>query len=60
MKKLFFCPQCGGLDTDEFVEGHCIDCYKENQKELNEFNYNFDIWNKMTDKQKEDIIKKNI
>ena len=52
-----FCPQCGEQAT-EFYESYCKECRDENQKELDNFNNEQAIWNKLTSKQKDELINK--
>ena len=56
---LLYCPQCG-LETTEFVEGYCPDCHKENQRELDEHNERYSYWQGLTDKQRDDAIRRAI
>lgn len=53
------CPQCGSLEAN-FLEGICVDCWKENQVRLDAHNFNFDRWENLTDKQRDDEISKAI
>jgi hypothetical protein len=51
------CPQCGA-DVMELREGVCMDCCKENQRRLDEHNEQFDRWQSLTDKQRDDEIQR--
>ena len=59
MIKLYYCPQCG-CETEELFEGYCKDCLRQRQSELDEFNCKFDWWNRLTEKEKDNIIKHSI
>jgi len=51
------CPQCGS-DVMELREGVCMDCCKENQRRLDEHNRQFDRWESLSDKQRDDEIQR--
>lgn len=51
------CPQCGFDDPNEFRAGICIDCHDENQMQLNKHYIEYDLWNNMTDEEKDKMIK---
>jgi len=50
------CSQCGE-ETNVFVDGYCTDCQKENQKNLDDFNFNYDRWQSMSDAERDAAIK---
>lgn len=52
-----FCPQCGCL-TQHLFEGYCAACCDDNQTKLDAFNAGLDLWERMTDKQKDDAIRR--
>lgn len=54
-QEVYDCPQCGNEAT-EFQEGVCMDCCKHNQRRLDEHNAQFDRWESLTDKQRQDEI----
>ena len=54
---LYCCNQCGH-DATQFQEGVCMDCCKENQRRLDEHNEQFDRWQSLTDKQRDDEIQR--
>lgn len=51
-----YCPQCGE-DADEFQEGVCVDCRHENQERLDQHNWAYDRWSRMTDNERWDEIR---
>ena len=52
------CPQCGEFDMiEDFHEGVCIDCYKANQGALDLHNAQYDYWQGLSDKEREDQIR---
>lgn len=53
----FHCPQCGD-DTPELHEGYCRECCDENQRQLDLHNAEFDRWDKLTDRQRADEIRR--
>lgn len=54
------CPQCGcdGMTIEEFIEGVCADCCRENQNALDEYNAEHDRWQALSDQQRTDAIKR--
>lgn len=50
------CPKCGE-DTDRLHEGYCFECSQAGQSELNTHNAQFDIWERMSDAQRDCAIK---
>ena len=53
----FNCPQCGE-PTETLHEGYCEFCRAENQNRLNIHNAQYDYWNKLTDDERWDQIRK--
>jgi hypothetical protein len=51
------CPQCGN-ETDRLHEGYCEDCRNANQAALDEHNAAYDRWQKMTDRERADDIRR--
>jgi hypothetical protein len=51
------CPQCG-CDTDGLTEGVCVDCFSANQLALDLHNAEYDHWNSLTERQKDEAIAK--
>ncbi len=51
-----YCPQCGN-DTDALPEGVCPECLQANQTALDLHLTEYDRWDRMTDKQREDAIR---
>ena len=49
------CTQCGE-ETKEFHEGYCLDCCEDNQKNLDNHNFEFDAWNSLSNEQRENRI----
>lgn len=52
-----YCPKCGEV-TEVFFEGYCKRCRDERQRRLDEFNANFDRWDRMTDNERMAAIKR--
>lgn len=52
-----YCPQCGE-SVDKLHEGYCEACCNVNQTALDRHNAEFDYWNKMDNKRREEIIKR--
>ncbi len=50
------CPCCGE-EVKCLVEGACALCHYDRQEELDLHNQQYDYWNSLTDKQKEDQIR---
>jgi len=55
IKRTFVCPQCG-CESNEIHEGYCADCCKDNQRSLDDHNFQFDYWNSLSDRQKQTAI----
>ena len=53
---MFTCPQCGE-DTPELHEGYCRECCDDNQSRLDQHNAQYDEWERLTDKQRDDAIR---
>jgi hypothetical protein len=51
------CPQCGG-DTPALHEGYCEPCRDSNQRALDLHNAQFDRWERMTDKERGEEIRR--
>lgn len=51
------CPQCG-FDTDRLHEGYCLECRNERQRVLDEHNAAFDAWERLSDEQRADRIRR--
>ncbi len=56
---MFDCPQCS-FESEEIYEGYCKECCEENQKTLDQHNFEFDRWESMTDAQRDNDIKRAI
>ena len=56
---MFDCPQCD-QPSKEFREGYCLDCCAENQRLLDEHNASFDRWQRLTDDERSDEIRRAI
>jgi len=54
--KYVTCPQCGE-DTETLDEGYCEPCRVDNQQRLDKHNFEFDQWQKMNDKERDEAIK---
>ena len=54
---MFYCPQCGE-DTETLDEGYCPECSQNNRDTLALHHAQYDRWNRMTDKQRDDEIRK--
>ena len=52
-----YCPICGE-PTEELHEGYCADCCAEMQRGLDLHNAGFDIWEAMTDAERNYSIAK--
>jgi arginyl-tRNA synthetase len=52
----YHCPQCGE-ETDTLHEGYCEACCSANQSALDTHNAQFDIWNQMTELQRDLAIR---
>lgn len=50
------CPQCG-YPTDTLYEGHCRECCDENQLRLDLHNAELDQWERLSDRERELLIK---
>ncbi len=50
------CKQCG-YETVDFYEGYCKECCEQNQQELDDHNFQYDRWQKLSDKKRDDEIK---
>ena len=53
---MFCCPQCG-YDTPDLREGYCEECWHVRQGELDSHNASFDAWEKLTDKERDALIR---
>ena len=51
------CNTCGE-DAAEFREGHCIGCFTDRQNALDLHNATFDRWEMLTDREREDEIRR--
>lgn len=51
-----YCDQCG-MDAIDFLEGVCADCCKENQRRLDDHNAQHDLWEKLSDSERDTIIR---
>lgn len=51
------CNTCGE-DATEFREGHCINCFTDRQNALDLHNATFDRWERMTDRERDDEIRR--
>jgi len=51
------CPQCGE-DTPTLNEGYCEPCRVENQRVLDDHNYQADHWDAMSDAERGTCIRK--
>ena len=52
-----YCPQCGEYEK-RFSEGVCERCCEENQRALDQHNAAFDAWEKLTDEQRADRVRR--
>ncbi len=52
----FECPQCGS-DCFELYDGYCQPCRDERQQQLDDHNFRFSEWERLTADQKEQRIK---
>ena len=52
----YICPQCGE-DAEQLVEGYCQDCTNDNYSNLFRHNFEFNEWNNLSDKERQDRIK---
>ena len=50
------CPQCGEEVTD-FWEGYCEDCFADRQGAIDLHNTQYDYWQVLSDKEREDQIR---
>ena len=50
------CPQCGE-PTEILHEGYCEGCRDENQRALDQHNITYDWWRKLTDREREKLIR---
>lgn len=56
---MWHCTQCGELTEDsDFVEGVCRWCATNNQHNLNLHNAQYNRWQSLSDKQRDDEIKR--
>jgi glutaredoxin len=53
---MFSCPQCES-DTETLNEGYCEECRAENQNRLDQHNFEFDAWSRMSDQDRDNRIK---
>lgn len=51
------CPQCGN-ETEQLFEGYCKECYEDNQRRLDEFNFRQEYWDRLNQEKKDEWIKK--
>ena len=51
------CPQCGE-PTEELHEGYCRECCDDNQYSLDAHNAGFDRWERMSDRERGDEIRR--
>ena len=49
------CPQCGE-QTEQFFEGYCEECRDQNQAELDEYNARYEIWQRLSDEDRNVLI----
>lgn len=54
---MFHCPQCGE-QTEKLFEGYCELCRDDNQRALDLHNARYDRWQRMTDRERADEIKR--
>ncbi len=54
----YTCPQCGEI-VKSLHEGYCEACYNANQKALDQFNFEYDHWQGLSDEERDKIIKQN-
>jgi len=53
---MFLCPQCES-DTETLNEGYCENCREENQSRLDQHNFEFDAWEKLSGNEIDSRIK---
>lgn len=51
------CPQCGH-EASQFREGVCLECWEDNQNRLDLHNHEFDRWERMSDAERGDAIRR--
>lgn len=51
------CTGCG-FDAEQFCEGYCVDCQRDRQRALDLHNAQFDRWERLTDSQRRDEIRR--
>lgn len=52
-----FCPQCG-CECGRLEAGICRDCYRDNHEELLLHNASFDRWERLSDDERDDEIRR--
>lgn len=58
LEKYFIdCPQCGD-SVSQLHEGYCGDCCNENQRQLDQHNYEYEHWQRMDDERREELIRR--
>ena len=55
-KQIYHCPSCGHRVT-QLTEGYCFECFTERQNALYLHNAEYEIWNSLTNAEKEARIK---
>jgi hypothetical protein len=53
---MYFCPQCEA-ETETLKEGYCEECFNENQLRIDQHNFEYDAWEKLSDKERDHRIK---
>lgn len=53
---MFICTQCS-TETAILNEGYCEDCSQENQLKLDQHNFEFDVWERLTANERDARIK---
>jgi hypothetical protein len=56
-KPMYSCPKCGE-ETPELHEGYCEPCCADGQRALDEHNARHDWWNRLSDSERSDQIKR--
>lgn len=57
MRETFICPRCGE-PTETLHEGYCRECCEEGRRALDLHNITFDRWERMSDAQRWDEIRR--
>ena len=59
--RIFDCPSCGEpTPEDEFAEGYCVPCRDDRQHALDLHNAQFDQWQRLSDDERREAIRREI